>query len=277
MGTIGFMDGPISYRPGNSLLHRIDPRIKTAVLLLFTMLLFVLKSFLAVLLLFGVIVLFWKVSGPGLGTVVLYIRFMLPLFLLLVLMQSLFYPGQTFLLKPVIPRAVPLIGGTGNISLEGVLFGLLLCLRVLTLMCTLPLLLFTTTIEELSLSMVSAGLSYKIAFTATTALNQLPRLRSEITDIMNAQKLRGFTAFDSGRLFAKLKAYPALVVPLVMTAMRRATLMGVAMDSRAFGAFRTRSYIVTLKTGKEDWLFLLGALMLGALLVAINIAGTRGV
>jgi energy-coupling factor transport system permease protein len=137
-------------------------------------------------------------------------------------------------------------------------------------MCTLPLLLVTTTIEGLSLAMVKMGLSYKVAFTATTALNQLPILHSDIIAIMNAQRLRGFTAFDRGRLFQKMKAFPTLVVPLVMGAMRRATLMGVAMDSRAFGSDKRRSYIMTIKTRTGDWLFLFGSVLFGLLLLVMN-------
>ena len=129
----------------------------------------------------------------------------------------------------------------------------------------------TTTIEELALAMVKMGLSYKVAFTATTALNQLPILRSDILSIMNAQKLRGFTVFDTGKWYQKLKAFPTLVVPLVMGAMRRATLMGVAMDSRAFGSDTKRTYIMTIKTGPKDWLFLCGSLLFGTGLLAMNV------
>jgi energy-coupling factor transport system permease protein len=87
---------------------------------------------------------------------------------------------------------------------------------------------------------------------------------------MNAQRLRGFTAFDRGRLFQKMKAFPTLVVPLVMGAMRRATLMGVAMDSRAFGSDKRRSYIMTIKTRTGDWLFLFGSVLFGLLLLVMN-------
>jgi len=264
------MANPTSYKPGNSLLHKTDPRIKTIVLIFFTVLIFVFKSFISIGLLFAAILILWKVAGLGYQTILSYVKFMMVLFILLMIMQSIFYPGVIVLVEPLIPQWFPLIGGMGNITLEGILFGLLLCLRVLTLLCTLPLLLVTTTIEELSLAMVKLGLSYKVAFTATTALNQLPILRSDIVSIMNAQKLRGFTVFDTGKLFAKLKAFPTLVVPLVMGAMRRATLMGVAMDSRAFGSDKKRSYIMSIRTKPGDWIFLLSALAFGGLLLVLN-------
>lgn len=264
------MANPTSYVPGNSVLHKTDPRIKTLVLIFFTTLIFVFQSYLAIGLLFATIMVLWRVSGLKIGIIFSYLKFMAFLFFLLIAMQSLFYPGTTVLVPHVIPVAVPLIGGAGSITLEGVLWGILLCLRVLTLMCTLPLLLATTSIEELALAMVRMGLSYKVAFTATTALNQLPILRSDITAIMNAQKLRGFTVFDNGSLFAKLKAFPTLVVPLVMGAMRRATLMGVAMDSRAFGSDKTRTYIMSIHTKAGDWIFLALSVLLGSALTIVN-------
>jgi energy-coupling factor transport system permease protein len=265
------MANPTSYKPGNSVLHRTDPRIKTVVLVIFTILIFIIRSFSAIGLLFVVILLLWKISGLGFGTILSYMKLLMVLFLLLMIMQTIFYPGDIVLVEPLIPHWFPLLGGMGDITLEGILYGVLLCLRVLTLMCTLPLLLVTTTIEELALAMVKMGLSYKVAFTATTALNQLPILRSDILSIMNAQKLRGFTVFDTGKWYQKLKAFPTLVVPLVMGAMRRATLMGVAMDSRAFGSDTKRTYIMTIKTGPKDWLFLCGSLLFGTGLLAMNV------
>jgi energy-coupling factor transport system permease protein len=265
------MANPTCYKPGASLLHRTDPRIKMVVLVLFTILIFILQSFSAIGILFVTIAILWKLAGIGYRTIISYMKLLMILFILLMIMQTIFYPGEIILLEPLIPEWFPLLGGKGNITLEGILYGMILCLRVLTLMCTLPLLLVTTTIEELSLAMVKMGLSYKVAFTATTALNQLPILRSDIVAIMNAQKLRGFTVFDTGKWHQKLKAFPTLVVPLVMGAMRRATLMGVAMDSRAFGSDKKRSYIMSIKTRPADWVFLIISTLFGAGLLAINV------
>ena len=264
------MANPTSYKPGNSLLHRTDPRIKLIVLVIFTILIFILKCFSSIGLLFLVILLLWKIAGLEYRTILSYMKLLSILFVLLMAMQTVFYPGDTILVEPLIPEAVPVLGGMGNIALEGIIYGLLLCLRVLTLMCTLPLLLVTTSIEELALAMVRLGLSHKVAFTATTALNQLPILRSDIVSIMNAQKLRGFTVFETGKWYQKLKAFPTLVVPLVMGAMRRATLMGVAMDSRAFGSYKDRTYIMTIKTKAGDWIFLFFSLIFVAALLVMN-------
>ncbi len=96
------------------------------------------------------------------------------------------------------------------------------------------------------LALTKLGLPYRTAYLATTALNQVPVLRQDIESIVQAQRLRGSEAFGRGHILKKLKAYPTLVVPLVMTAMRRANLMGIAMEARAFGSGKTRSSLHTL-------------------------------
>lgn len=264
------MANTTSYLPGNSLLHRLDPRIKLVLLMSLTVLVFFIDTFLPLGILFFSVLLLWKHAKMTFRTMARYLKFMMVLFIILMIMQSIFYPGENRLVDPLIPEFVPLLGGMGDITLEGILFGLLLCWRVLTLICMLPLLLVTTTIEELALAMVRIGLPYKVAFTATTALNQMPILQTEVSQVMNAQKLRGLTVFETGKLFQKLKAFPILVVPFVMGSMRRANMMGVAMDSRAFGTSRTRSYITTINMKTTDWFILFCGVLYIAGLVWLN-------
>jgi len=247
---------PTSYIPRDSIIHKLDPRIKLVIIVCITLLVFIITKFLPIGILFFSLLVLWKISGIPLKRILSYLRVLVFLFLLLIIMQAVFYPGEKVLLEPLIPEAVPLVGGKGNITLEGVLFGLLLCLRVLTLMCIFPVLLATTTLEKITLAMVKLGLPYRIAFTATTAINQLPVLQSEAGVIMDAQKLRGFMVFETGRFLSKIKALHVLVVPLVMGSMRRASMMGIAMDSRAFGAFKKRTFVDEINIERRDWIAL---------------------
>jgi energy-coupling factor transport system permease protein len=242
-----------SYMPGNSILHRLDPRVKLIILVFLTIEVFFIKTFVALGVMFFSILFLWAIAKMSPRMIIKYLKMMMVLFIILIIMQAIFYPGATKLVDPLIPEASPILGGMGDITLEGIVFGVLLCWRVLTLICMLPLLLVTTTVEELALAMVKMGLPYKIAFTTTTALNQLPLLQTEVVQIMNAQKLRGFTVFENGKILQKFKAFPTLVVPFVMGAMRRANMMGVAMDSRAFGTSSTRTYITSIRMHSKDW------------------------
>jgi len=223
------------------------------ILVFLTVEIFFIKTFAALGVMFFSILFLWFNTKMPLKTMAKYLKMMMVLFILLMVMQAIFYPGNIKLIDPLIPEGAPILGGMGDITLEGIVFGVLLCWRVLTLICLLPLLLVTTTVEELALSMVKLGLPYKIAFTATTALNQLPLLQAEVVQVMNAQKLRGFTVFENGKIFQKFRAFPTLVVPFVIGAMRRANIMGVAMDSRAFGTSSTRTYITSIRMRTKDW------------------------
>ena len=106
-----------------------------------------------------------------------------------------------------------------------------------------------------STSLVRMGLPYRLAYTVTTALNLIPTLQAEAGVIRDAQRLRAFQAFEKGTFLDKLKAYPPLVTPLIIGAMRRAQLMAIAMDSRAFGSGASRTYIQDIRMRVGDWLF----------------------
>ena len=133
----------------------------------------------------------------------------------------------------------------------------LIILRETVLIVLLPLVSMTTPVQILALGLVKIGVPYQLSYTLTSALNMVPILQSEIASIVDAQKLRAMQTFDKGKLREKLRSYPALVTPLVIGAMRRAQAMSVAMDSRAFGAFKTRTYIEDVALGSIDWIFML--------------------
>jgi energy-coupling factor transport system permease protein len=186
-----------------------------------------------------------------------FMKILLPIIGFLFVVQAIFYPGTTALIKPLIP-----IGkGIGQITLEGLLFAVLLAMRLMAMIIMLPLVSFTTPVQSFALGMVKMGLPYKLAYTLTTALNLVPILQTETGVIVDAQKLRAMQTFEKGKIGEKMRAYPALVTPLVIGSMRRAQLMAVAMDSRAFGASKTRTYLEDISLHFKDWAFLIGSVL----------------
>jgi energy-coupling factor transport system permease protein len=184
----------------------------------------------------------------------------------LFVVQAIFYPGTTPLIKPLIP-----IGkGFGQVTLEGILFSVLLALRLIAMVIMLPLVTFTTPVQDFALGFVRMGAPYRLAYTITTALNLVPILQAETGVIVDAQRLRAMQTFENGKLGDKLKAYPALVTPLVIGSMRRAQSMAVAMDSRAFGASKKRTYLVDLKMKWSDWAFLIASILFAVAVVTVS-------
>lgn len=263
----------LDYQYKETYLHRIDPRIKLILLVLATVVVFMLDNFYVLAGLFMLVICLWKTARLPLKKILGYMKFLLSMVALLVVMQALFYssgPDPRVLVHPIFPAGFPLVGGTGHIYLDGILFGLLLGLRLLTLVCLMPIFIMTTTISSTALGLVKLGLNYKYAYMATTALNLIPGLQEEAKTVMDAQKMRGFRVFEEGRFWQKMRAYGSLVVPLVVGAMRRAQLMGVAMEARAFGVYKTRTYRRDLSFRRADGLVFFLSLGLMIFLVYAN-------
>lgn len=246
------MSSLIAYYPGKTFMHRLDPRAKIIFMVILSMAIFTVQQIPVALLVLGVMLALWFSARLPFSVLWSFIKVLLPIIGFLFLVQAVFYPGNIPLIKPLIP-----IGkGYGQITLDGILFAVLLALRLVAMIIMLPLVNFTTPVQNFALGMVKLGLPYKLAYTMTTALNLVPILQGETGVIVDAQRLRAMHSFEKGRLMDKLRAYPALVTPLVIGSMRRAQLMAVAMDSRAFGASKSRTYLEDIRLHPADWIFI---------------------
>jgi energy-coupling factor transport system permease protein len=260
----------IQYVAGNSLFHRLDPRPKIIFALLMTGVILMVKSLWLTGLILLTMLAWWLAARLPFSALRGLAKALAGIILFLFVVQALFYPGETVLLRPVVPTFIPLIGGLGRVTLEGVLFAAMLAVRLLAMIMVLPLVSLTTPVHLLSLGMVRMGLPYRLAYTMSTALNLIPVLQTEANAIVDAQRLRAFHVFETGRFFDKLRAYPSLVTPLVIGAMRRAQLIAVAMDSRAFGAAQRRTYIQDIQMHARDWAFILFVAFYVSLIVVLN-------
>ncbi len=251
------MSSLIAYYPGDTFIHRLDPRAKIVFMIIVSTSIFMVqKIYIAAFILLVMVFLWILAKLPG-SVLWGFMKILLPIIGFLFIVQAIFYPGTTPLIKPLIP-----IGkGIGQVTLEGLLFAVLLALRLMAMIIMLPLVSFTTPVQSFALGMVKMGLPYKLAYTLTTALNLVPILQIETGVIVDAQKLRAMQTFEKGKIGEKMRAYPALVTPLVIGSMRRAQLMAVAMDSRAFGASKSRTYLEDISMHFKDWAFLIGSIL----------------
>lgn len=246
------MSSLIAYYPGKTFFHKLDPRAKIIFMVIVSTAIFTIQQIPVALVVLGVMFFLWFLARLPLGVLWGFIKVLLPIIGFLFLVQAVFYPGNIPLIKPLIP-----IGkGYGQITLDGIYFAILLGLRLIAMIVMLPLVNFTTPVQNFALGMVKMGLPYKLAYTMTTALNLVPILQGETGVIVDAQRLRAMQSFEKGKLVDKLKSYPALVTPLVIGSMRRAQMMAVAMDSRAFGASKSRTYLEDIRLHPWDWVFI---------------------
>jgi energy-coupling factor transport system permease protein len=152
----------------------------------------------------------------------------------------------------------------------GLSTGLMICCRIIALAVLMPALTMTTEARFLAYGIVRLGVNYKAAFIITSTFNLIPTFEEEARLIIDARRLRGVKYLESGNFFKRLGEYPAIVLPLMIKAMRRAQVLGLSMDSRAFGAFKSRIWLQETRFSAIDyWAFATGILY-SAIAVTIN-------
>ena len=288
--------GIIDYIPNGSFLDRMDPRVKILVLLFYSIIVFMMDNLIIVFAMFALGVCVWNSAKLPWSDMKKFFKVVAAMMGFIIVLQVLFFqtenPIEFFGMKftkddyifglgfPGDPPDVidgPMKAKYGIFAgfgarWQGLIFSLLLTVRLLALLILMPMVIKSTRLDLFSLGLVKIGLPYRIAYMATTAINMVPTFSDEIGVIMDAQKMRGMTVFEEGKTWDKMKAWTTLVVPLVIGAMRRAQQMGVAMDTRAFGASKKRTFISSLQMKKSDWVFGIGAFLVGVLLLVGNYA-----
>ncbi len=250
------------YYPSNSFVHRLDPRVKLVFLIVYIVMLFVAKSFYGLAL--GAIVLFLAIafSGVPFKSVVRSVRGIIILLIFTSVLNLFFHGGETLLCK----------WGVIEIYLEGVMFAAFLMIRLIFLVMASAILTLTTTPVSLTdafesllfpLTLIKVPV-HVFALIMSIALRFIPTLIDETNRIINAQKARG-ADFESGNIFKRVKAVIPILIPLIISALRRAEELGDAMDARCYSSATKRTKYKKLKLGWRD--------AIAALIAAIVIAG----
>ncbi|MCL2277598.1 MAG: energy-coupling factor transporter transmembrane protein EcfT [Treponema sp.] len=213
---------------------KLDARVKFFFIFLLTLAVFFVDKLPAaacLLISFTVIRLVSRVPFNG----VFFIKNLTLLAAIIIVTQMIFAPGESFIIKPLFPENFPILGGLGSLKWEGLILGVVIVLRLFALFILLPVFSQTTPPEKIASGLCSAGINYREAFIITTAFNLVFLFKEEALVIMNAQRLRGTRKFG-------IKAACALLVPLLLGAMKKARRSSVVMDCRAFGLYKTRTW-----------------------------------
>ncbi|MBR0447899.1 MAG: energy-coupling factor transporter transmembrane protein EcfT [Clostridia bacterium] len=256
------------YFPGNSLLHRLDPRMKLTLTMLFIVLVFLPQNWYAlglVLLFLGVVValsrlpvnLLWRSMKPVLFIVAFT-----------AVLNVLYVTDGTTLVQW---RFIHITTG----GLENAAF---IAVRIFSLIIGSSLLTYTTTptaltdgIERLLSPLKVVGINpHDLAMMMTIALRFIPTLMEETDKIMSAQKARG-ADMESGGLLSRVKALVPILIPLFVSSFRRAYDLAMAMECRCYQGGEGRTRMKQLHTAPRDWVALGVYLLVGAGIVLINI------
>ena len=226
------------YYPGDSLIHKLDSRVKIIATVLFIVELFIVKNFLG-----------FAISAAALGLVVVIskvplsyiVRGLKPILIIIIF---------TFFINIFMVDGQTLVKwGFIKITYEGLYMAIFMAIRLVLLiigsslltLCTKPISL-TDGIEKLLIPMKWVGVpTHEIAMMMTIALRFIPTLLEETDKIMKAQQARG-ADFESGNIINRAKSLIPILVPLFVSAFRIAQDLAMAMEARCYrgGEHRTR-------------------------------------
>lgn len=238
------------YYTGHSLLHRADPRAKLIFSLIYILFLFFVKSAagFAFVLLFTLSLILC--SGVPFSVVLRSVRPLLFIILFTALINIFWTDGETLLFSWKFI----------HIYRESLLLAGFMALRILLLVTGISVLLtYTTTPIEMTdgIEQLLAPLArlrvpvHDFAMMMTIAMRFIPTLIEETDKIMDAQKARG-ADFGSGGLLSKAKALIPILVPLFVSAFKRADDLAIAMECRCYRGGEGRTKLKVLRYGKED-------------------------
>ncbi len=143
---------------------------------------------------------------------------------------------------------------------------LAMTLRFVVLVESFSVFFLTTSPDHLGLALENSRVPYEFAFAFTTAVRFVPVLAEEAQTIMDAQKARGLE-LEKGGLLKRIRNYIPVLIPLIVSAIRRSLELAEAMESRAWGATKKRTNLYALKLHRGDYILL--AIISGVLAVTI--------
>lgn len=250
------------YFPGNTVAHRLDPRTKILLVLFYIVALFCAQGVVTYTLLALCLAICVRISHVGIRQLVRGLKPVLFIMIFTGVLNLFFTPGGRNLVE----------WGVIRISEQGLHNAVFMVLRIMLLIMGTFLMTYTTSpisltdgLERLLNWMKRFHVPvHELAMMMSIALRFIPTLIEETDKIMSAQKARG-ADFESGNLMQKARALVPILVPLFISAFRRADELATAMECRCYQGGEGRTKLKVLKYARRDAV----TLLLGAALVAV--------
>ena len=254
--------------PGYSPIHKLDPRAKILLAVLYIVAVFMVDNPASFLLLIGITLTMVLISRIGLKVVLKGIKPIIIILLITSVINLFLTDGKG---EPLVDFWI------FTIYTEGIVRAVFMTIRVVMLIVGSSVLLTYTTSPISLTDGIEALLSplkkikipvHTFAMMMSIALRFIPTLVEETEKIMNAQKSRG-ADFSSGGLIKRAKALIPILVPLFVSSFKRAEELATAMECRCYRGDKNRTKLVKLEMKSRDYLFLfIGAIVLTAVILA---------
>ena len=256
--------------PGDTVAHKLDPRTKILLVMLYIIALFCANSVLTYALMALVLAVCVRISRVGIRALVRGLKPVLFILIFTCVLNLLFTPGDHYLVE----------WGILHISKEGIRNAVFMVLRIMLLIMGTFLMTYTTSpialtdgLERLLNWMKRFHVPvHEVAMMMSIALGFIPTLIEETDKIMSAQKARG-ADFDSGGLVQKAKALIPILVPLFISAFRRADELATAMECRCYHGGEGRTRLHVLRYQRRDYLALVFGVLITAWVIVLRQLG----
>ena len=255
--------------PGNTIIHRMDPRTKLLLTVLYIVALFLAKSLVTYGIMLAILAVWIILSKIKLKSILRGIK---PILFILIFtgLLNIFYTPGTVLWQ----------WGFLRVTVEGLWSAFYMVLRILMLIACTFLLTYTTSpilltdgLERLLNPLKKIRVPvHELAMMMSIALRFIPTLIEETDKIMSAQKARG-ADFESGNIFQRARALVPILVPLFISAFRRADELATAMECRCYHGGEGRTALHVLRYQAADYLVLLAFLALAVGIIVLKHLG----
>jgi len=224
----------LKFRKVYSPIHNLDPRIK----------------FVYVCSIFAVAVLYWEIL-PLVALFLLQVPFVVLAGVRREWMRSM--RGAAFLATVIFLTnfVFSYIGAGYVVTAKNLENAAAMTLRFVVLVESFSVFFLTTSPDHLGLALEQTRVPYELVFAFTTAVRFVPVLAEEAQTIMDAQKARGLE-LEKGNFLKRIRNYIPILIPLIVSAIRRSLELAEAMESRAWGATKNRTNLYVLKMHKGD-------------------------
>lgn len=252
--------------PGESFVHRLDPRTKIVLTAAYMVALFCAGSYVA-LLFTGLFMLTVNiVSKISLKLVFRGIKPIIPLVIFTSILNAFYIPGKSIFHVWIF-----------TMTYEGVRTAIFVTVRLIFLIIGTSMMTYTTSpialtdgMEELMAPLKAIKLPvHELSMMMSIALRFIPTLIEETDKIMSAQKARG-ADFESGSLMQRIRALLPILIPLFVSAFRRAEELALAMDCRCYKGGEGRTRMRRLKFQRLDYTAFAVFALLFAVLITLN-------
>ncbi|RJS81687.1 energy-coupling factor transporter transmembrane protein EcfT [Candidatus Bathyarchaeota archaeon] len=247
---MSFLEG-FRFRGSDSLMHRLDPRVKFVYVCVIFVIAVMYTDFLVQVLLFilqfpavylGRVYRQWMKSMRGAVFLAVFI-------LVSILLSQYFYYGY-------------------NLLLSDFEYALAMSMRFIVLVASFSIFFLTTSPDYLGLALEQSGVPYQFCFAFVTAVRFVPVLADEAQRIIDAQKSRGME-LEKGSFLKRVRNYIPILIPLIVNAVKRSLELAESMESRAWGSSKKRSSYYTLKLRRGD--YALAAISIAALSISLYV------